>query len=173
MSEKKRAAFSVAALFAEREARRRQEEEAEEKLARRHQEELADFRKRLEDFKITDDFTESLQLSIKRAFERGESELMLVSFPSDFCSDSGRAIINAGEPPVVAPSEEEEAGPKDAGPDWIRTLPAGARPLYEFWKSELQPAGFGLSAQIINYPHGMPGDVGLFFTWPKSPLDTA
>jgi hypothetical protein len=171
MSGKKPAAFSVTALFAEREAHHRQEKEAEEKLARRHQEELNEFKKRLEDFKITDDFIESVQLRIKRAFERGESELMLVSFPSAFCSDSGRAIINAGEPPIVAPSKEEEADAKDAEPDWLRTLPAGARPLYEFWKSELQPAGFGLSAQVINYPHGMPGDVGLFFTWPKSPQD--
>jgi hypothetical protein len=53
MPEKKPAAFSVAALFAEREARYRQEKEAEEKLAHRHQEELKEFRKRLEDFKIT------------------------------------------------------------------------------------------------------------------------
>ena len=171
MSEKKSAAFSVPALFAEREARHRQEQEAEEKLARRHQEELNEFKKRLEDFKITDDFIESVRLRIKRAFERGESELMLVSFPSGFCSDSGRAIINAGEPPIVAASKEEEAKAKDAEPDWVRTLPAGARPLYKFWKSEMQPAGFGLSAQIINYPHGTPGDVGLFFSWPKSPLE--
>jgi hypothetical protein len=122
-------------------------------------------------YKITDDFIESLQLQIKRAFERGENELMFVSFPSEFCSDSGRAIINAGEPPIIAPSKEEEAKAKDTEPDWLHTLPAGARPLYEFWKSELRPAGFGFSAQVINYPHGMPGDVGLFFTWPKSPQD--
>ena len=39
---------------------------------------------------------------IKRPFERGESELM-------FSPDSGRAIINAGPPPINKPSKEEMA----------------------------------------------------------------
>ena len=46
---------------------------------------------------------------IKRPFERGESELMFSSFPSSFCTDSGRAIINAGPPPINKPSKEEMA----------------------------------------------------------------
>jgi hypothetical protein len=32
-------------------------------------------------------------------------------------------------------------------------------------------AGFGLSVRILNFPDGKPGDVGMFFTWPKSRLE--
>ena len=39
-----RTSLSVAGMFAERDARRRQDREAEEKLRRKQQEELADFK---------------------------------------------------------------------------------------------------------------------------------
>ena len=47
--------LSVSALFAEREARLRHDKEAEEQLRRRKEEELAEFRKRLDNFKLTDE----------------------------------------------------------------------------------------------------------------------
>ena len=31
--------------------------------------------------------------------------------------------------------------------------------------------GFKFEARIINYPGGVPGDVGLFFSWPKDSLE--
>jgi hypothetical protein len=42
---------------------------------------------------------------------------MISSFPSSFCSDGGRAIINAGAPPINKPSKEEAARQVDE-PDW-------------------------------------------------------
>ena len=48
------------------------------------------------------------------------------------------------------------------------TLPSGVHQVYDFWKANLKPGGFGFAARIINYPGGQPGDVGLFFSWPKS-----
>ncbi len=51
------------------------------------------------------------------------------------------------------------------------TLPAGVHQVYDYWKQNLKPGGFGFSARIINYPDGKPGDVGLFFTWAKSGLE--
>ena len=48
---------------------------------------------------------------------------------------------------------------------------AGVHQVYDYWKNNLKPGGFGFSARIINYPGGVPGDVGLFFTWPKSALE--
>ena len=162
--------FSVAALFAERERKRQQETEAEEKLARRKDEERVAFRDRLENFQLKPEHIEAVQLRIRRAFERGETELLLVSFPSEFCTDSGRAITSAGAPPVVQSSKGDEAKLKDAEPEWLKTLPHGARPIYEYWRSELHPAGFGFSVRILDFPGGMPGNVGLFFNWPKSSL---
>ncbi|HQT77212.1 MAG TPA: hypothetical protein PLD10_09200, partial [Rhodopila sp.] len=105
MSEATSAPFSVATLLAERNARRRSEKEVEEQLARRKDEERAEFRKRLENFQLTPEHIDTVKQRIRRAFERGETELMFASFPSDFCTDGGRAIGNAGAPPIVAPSE--------------------------------------------------------------------
>ena len=164
------AALSVTALFAERDALRQRDKQAEEQLQRRKEEELAEFRKRLDNFKLTDEIIQSGLDRIKRAFERGETELMFSSFPSSFCTDGGRAIINAGVPPINKPSKEEAARQADK-PDWLITLPSGVHQVYDFWKANLKPGGFGFAARIINYPGGQPGDVGLFFSWPKSALE--
>ena len=160
--------FSVASLFAEREARRQREREQAEQLHRRKLEELDSFKKRLDDFQITDDTVQVVLARIHRAFDNGDTELMLTSFPSSFCTDAGRAVGNAGLEPINKPAGAE---PADAEPAWLATLPAGARPLYAWWEAHLKPGGFGFAARIINYPDGKPGDVGLFFTWPKSLLD--
>ena len=58
---------------------------------------------------------------------------MIASFPSSFCTDDGRAIINAGVPPINKPSKEESARQADE-PEWLMTLPAGVHQVYEFWK---------------------------------------
>ena len=170
MSETSGHALSVTGLFAERDARRRRDQEAVEQLQRRKEEELVEFRKRLDNFQLTDAIIQSGLDRIKRAFERGETELMFSSFPSNFCTDGGRAIINAGAPPINKPSKEELAARLDE-PEWLATLPAGVHQVYDYWKNNLKPGGFGFSARIINYPGGVPGDVGLFFTWPKSALE--
>ena len=163
--------LSVDALFAERDAQRRHDREHLEQMQRRKEEELAEFRKRLNNFRLTDEIIKSGLNRIKRAFERGEAELMIASFPSTFCTDDGRAIINAGAPPINKPTEEEAARQAEE-PDWLLTLPAGVHQVYDYWKQNLKPGGFGFSARIINYPDGKPGDVGLFFTWPKSGLES-
>ena len=163
-------ALSVAALFAERDAQRRRDSEADEQLHRREEEELVEFRKRLDNFRLTDEIIESGLNRIKRAFDRGETELMFSSFPSSFCTDGGRAIINAGAASINKPSKEEAVRQAEE-PDWLLTLPAGVHQVFDYWKKNLKPGGFGFAARIINYPGGMPGDVGLFFTWPKVGLD--
>ncbi len=150
--------LSVRSLFAERAALRAREAEQEQQLQRREEEEIAAFRKRLETFKVEPANIAAVTARIRRAFERGETELMLTSFPSSFCSDDGRAVNN---PPLNAPRPDEE-------PAWLGTMPAGVREVYGYWRRELAPGGFTFTARIINFPGGMPGDVGLFFAWPKS-----
>ena len=166
MSDSPGAGLSVAALFAERDARRRRDREAEEQLRRRKEEEIAEFRMRLDNFQLTDAVIKS---GLDR-IERGETELMMASFPSSFCTDGGRAIINAGAPPINKMSKEELARRADE-PEWLGTLPAGARLVHGHWKDNLRAGGFKFEARIINYPGGMPGDVGLFFAWPKDSLE--
>jgi hypothetical protein len=163
--------LSVTGLFAERDAQRRRDQEAAEELQRRKEEELVEYRHRLDNFQLTDAIVQSGLDRIKRSFERGETELMFSSFPSSFCADGCRAIINAGAPPINKPTKAELAAQSDE-PEWLGTLPAGVHQVYEYWKANLKPGGFGFAARIINYPGGMPGDVGLFFTWPKSATET-
>jgi hypothetical protein len=150
--------LSVKALYAERAARQTREHEQEMQLAQRQEEAEAAFRKRLETFKVEPANVIAVTERIRRAFERGETELMLTSFPSKFCSDDGRAVNN---PPLNTPGEDEE-------PVWLGTMPGGVREVYEYWKRELKPGGFKFTARIVSFPGGMPGDVGLFFSWPKS-----
>jgi hypothetical protein len=83
---------------------------------------------------------------VKSAAERGEREVLVVRFPSEYCTDGGRAI-NSFEP------------------DWPKTLTGFAKRAFEFWQKELQPKGYKARAQILDFPGGVPGDVGIFLRW--------
>jgi hypothetical protein len=82
----------------------------------------------------------------REAAARGEKESQLLRFPSDLCSDRGRAINSAlGE--------------------WPQTLRGEAAEIYLRSENELKPCGFHLMARVLDFPSGMPGDVGLFLSW--------
>ena len=92
------------------------------------------------------EITKPLLFKLRKAAERGETELMVMRFPHDLCSDKGRAINNA------------EAG-------WPDTLTGRPRQAFELWRDELQPAGYRLTASVVDWPGGLPGDIGLFLSW--------
>ena len=77
---------------------------------------------------------------------RGEKQYLLLRFPSQLCADAGRKI-NA-----------EEA-------DWPGTLRGEPAELYLQWERELRAVGFRIAARVLDFPGGMPGDVGLFLAW--------
>jgi hypothetical protein len=83
---------------------------------------------------------------VRAAAERGEREVLVLRFSSEYCTDGGRAI-NSFEP------------------DWPKSLTGFAKVAYEFWQKELEPQGYKLRAQIMDFPGGMPGDVGIFLSW--------
>ncbi len=83
---------------------------------------------------------------VKAAAERGEREVMAVRFASEYCTGGGRAINNYE-------------------PAWPETLTGYARHAYDFWQKELEPQGYKLRAQIMDFPGGVPGDVGIFLRW--------
>jgi len=89
---------------------------------------------------------ERLSRLVKGAAERGEREVMAMRFPSSYCTDGGRAI-NSFEP------------------DWPQTLTGFAKKGHEFYEKELGPLGYKVRAQILDFPGGMPGDVGIFLRW--------
>ena len=95
---------------------------------------------------IRPDAPERVSALVRGAAERGEREARALRFPSEYCTDGGRSI-NSFEP------------------DWSDTLTGFARRAYEFWQKELEPQGYKLRAQIMDFPGGMPGDVGIFLRW--------
>jgi hypothetical protein len=126
-------------------AKRRVEAEAAEAAKRA---ELAEMSERIRTYQLTDADRNRALARIRRAFEDGEKELMLVHFPSELCEDGGRRINNHLE-------------------GWQDTLPGVFKHVHEWWERELKPGGFTFGARVIDYPDGMPGDVGLFVGWPQ------
>jgi CBS domain-containing protein len=80
------------------------------------------------------------------AAEHGRKEFPLLRFPSQLCSDGGRCI-NVPDP------------------NWPATLRGEAAEIYMRWQRDLKAHGFGLAAQILDFPDGIPGDAGLFLVW--------
>ncbi len=83
---------------------------------------------------------------IQRAVSNGLTEVQVARFPNTLCTDGGRAINNL------------EAG-------WENTLTGLPREMYLFWQRQLRPKGYRLRVQIVDFPKGMPGDVGMTLTW--------
>src|SRR6516164_2324397 len=101
--------------------------------------------KDLIDHHIADDSWQRLIHLAREAAEHGAREYLLLRFPSELCTDNGRAI-NAAEG------------------DWPASLRGEAAELYLRWKQDLRPLGFALTARILDFPDGMPGDAGLFLS---------
>lgn len=95
---------------------------------------------------VTEDERAMIRRLVMQAVNDGKLEAMVYSFPSDLCSDGGRAI-------------------NSADPDWPQTLQGKARELFDAFHANARPQGYKLTAQIINFPGGMPGDVGFFLSW--------
>jgi hypothetical protein len=95
---------------------------------------------------VTDKEREMVRRLVENAAADGKMEAMVYSFPSDLCTDGGRAI-NSNRP------------------DWPETLQGKAKEFYDRYQTIAKPAGYRLKAMIINFPGGMPGDVGLFLNW--------
>jgi hypothetical protein len=95
---------------------------------------------------ISDESWRVLVHEARRAAEHGEKEFMVLRFPSQLCGDGGRAV-NAAES------------------YWPMTLRGEAAEIYLRWERDLNPNGFRLAARTLDFPGGMPGDIGLFLTW--------
>jgi hypothetical protein len=83
---------------------------------------------------------------IKRAVSNGLTEVEVGRFPNQLCTDRGRAI-----------NQQE--------PGWEQTLTGLPKELFEFWKKHLQPRGYRIKFQIVDFSGGVPGDVGITLNW--------
>jgi hypothetical protein len=83
---------------------------------------------------------------IQRAVRNGLSEVQVYRFPNILCTDRGRAI-------------------NQMEPGWEKTLTGIPKEIYELWKDYLQPRGYKIAYQVIDFPGGVPGDIGITLTW--------
>jgi hypothetical protein len=83
---------------------------------------------------------------IRELAAAGETEALVLRFPNELCTDGGRAINNNES-------------------DWPRTLTGYPRDIFEKWQIGFRDQGYHLTAKILEFPGGMPGDVGMYLSW--------
>lgn len=83
---------------------------------------------------------------IQRAVRNGLHEVQVYRFPNILCTDRGRAI------------NQMEKG-------WEETLTGMPKEIYQLWRDYLQPRGYKIAYQIIDFPGGVPGDIGITLSW--------
>jgi hypothetical protein len=83
---------------------------------------------------------------INRAVANGLTEVEVFRFPNSLCTDRGRAI-----------NQQE--------PGWEKTLTGRAQEIYQLWVDHLQPRGYRIKYQIVDFSGGVPGDIGITLTW--------
>jgi len=83
---------------------------------------------------------------IQRAVRNGLTEVQVYRFPNTLCTDRGRAI------------NQMEAG-------WEKTLTGIPKEIFELWAEYLKPRGYRIGYQVIDFPGGVPGDIGVIISW--------
>lgn len=105
-----------------------------------------DLKREFEARQISPEAPERINKAVRDAAQRGASEILVLRFPSTFTRDGGRSINNF-----------------DA--NWPETLEGFAKTAFDYYAEELRPLGFTVRAEIMNFPGGMPGDVGMYLRW--------
>lgn len=83
---------------------------------------------------------------IQRAVRNGLQEVQVYRFPNILCSDRGRAI-------------------NQMEPGWENTLTGIPKEIYQLWQTYLQPRGYKITYQIIDFSGGVPGDIAITLKW--------
>lgn len=83
---------------------------------------------------------------IQRAVRNGLTEVQVYRFPHTLCTDRGRAI-------------------NQAEPGWEKTLAGIPKEIFELWANYLKPRGYRIAYNVIDFPGGMPGDIGVTLSW--------
>ena len=93
-----------------------------------------------------DDKVKLASTVIQRAVRNGLSEVQVYRFPNSLCTDHGRAI------------NQMEKG-------WEKTLTGIPKEIYQLWSDYLQPRGYRVRYQIVDFPGGVPGDISIVLSW--------
>jgi hypothetical protein len=92
---------------------------------------------------------EKVQLAstvIQRAVRNGLTEVQVYRFPNSLCTDKGRAI------------NQMEKG-------WEKTLSGIPKEIFQLWSDYLQPRGYRIRYQIVDFSGGVPGDIAITISW--------
>ena len=103
-------------------------------------------RKAFMERELRPDAMDYLMRAARHLAERRQHEFLVLRFPAELLSDSGRRVNNGEQ-------------------DWPDSLQGFAKRAYDYYQQYLQPAGYLLRAQVLDYPHGNLGDVGIFLCW--------
>lgn len=83
---------------------------------------------------------------IQRAVRNGLTEVQIYRFPNTLCSDRGRAI------------NQMEKG-------WEKTLNGIPKEIFQLWSDYLQPRGYRIRYQLVDFPGGVPSDISITISW--------
>jgi hypothetical protein len=120
--------------------------EEERRLKKNKERQQSELREAFMSREIHPEAIDRINNAVSIAAKQGLHQIQVVTFPSTFCTDGGRRI-------------------NIADPEWPSTLDGFAKQAFEFYQKELRPLGFKCHAEIISFPDGMPGEVGLFLKW--------
>ena len=83
---------------------------------------------------------------IHRAIKNRLTEVEIIRFPNELCTDKGRAI-----------NQQE--------PGWENTLTGTPKEIYQFWDKYFRSRGYKLRVQIVDFPGGLPGEIAMTVSW--------
>ena len=83
---------------------------------------------------------------IERAVKNRLTEVEVIRFPHELCADYGRAV-----------NQQE--------PGWEKTLNGAPKEIYQLWQKYFRPRGYKLKVQVVDFPGGVPGEIGMTLSW--------
>jgi hypothetical protein len=95
---------------------------------------------------VLPDAIDRVNNAVRIAAEQGHHQIQVVTFPVKYCNDGGRSINNFD-------------------PEWPKSLEGYAKKAFLFYDKELRPLGYKVSAEVISFPDGIPGEAALFLKW--------
>jgi hypothetical protein len=139
--------FSSASVRSYIQSKRKQADDERRAYEAAQREQREKLHKEFSEREVQPEALQRVATLVEKAVDCGEKHVLLFQFPSDWLSDGGRSITSQD-------------------PNWPAKLDGFAQRAYAFYERELAPRGFRLRAQIVDWPGGMPGDVGFYLSWP-------
>jgi hypothetical protein len=120
--------------------------EEEREFKRKKDRRTAELREAFMARDVLPDAIDRVNNAVRIAAEQGHHQIQVVTFPVKYCNDGGRSINNFD-------------------PEWPKSLEGYAKRAFLFYEKELRPLGYKVSAEVISFPDGIPGEAALFLKW--------